>query len=263
MKSKYLVVPNHKNLKSSNDYCLLFPLKGFCVGFLNEFSLEEIPDESYIYVNRLLDTESILKLKEILQTKSLKGIVFEDLGILQIILDNQLTLETIFYPTHAITSTNTLNAYLDYVNSAVISLDITKEETEKMLNLAKGEVSYYLYGPLPYMYSRRSLLTNYEKNFSLKESKEKILEDEITHKKFRTVENEYGTVLFDEKPYDGRIFLNHPKIKHFIINTDANEEPVSDKWLQDFLEGKELEKRTDGFLNQKTIYILPPKKEGL
>ena len=29
------------------------------------------------------------------------------------------------------------------------------------------------------------------------------------------------------------------------------------------LEGKELEKRTDGFLNQKTIYILPPKKEGL
>ena len=91
----------------------------------------------------------------------------------------------------------------------------------------------------------------------------KILEDEITHKKFRTVENEYGTVLFDEKLYDGRIFLNHPKIKHFIINTDANEEPVSDKWLQDFLEGKELEKRTDGFLNQKTIYILPPKKEGL
>lgn len=263
MKSKYLVVPNHKNLKSSNDYCLLFPLKGFCVGFLNEFSLEEIPDESYIYVNRLLDTKSILKLKEILQTKPLKGIVFEDLGILQIILDNHLTLETIFYPTHAITSTNTLNAYLDYAKSVGISLDVTKEETEKMLDLAKGNVSYYLYGPLPYMYSRRSLLTNYEKNFSLKESKEKILEDEITHKKFRTVENEYGTVLFDEKPYDGRMFLNHPKINHFIINTDANKEPVSEKWLKDFLEGKELDNKTDGFLNQKTIYILPPKKESL
>lgn len=263
MKSKYLVVPNHKNLKSSNDYCLLFPLKDFCVGFLNEFSIEEIPDESYIYVNRLLDTKSILKLKEILQAKPLKGIVFEDLGILQIILDNQLTLETIFYPTHAITSTNTLNAYLDYAKSVGISLDVTKEETKKMLDLAKGNVSYYLYGPLPYMYSRRSLLTNYEKNFSLKESKEKILEDEITHKKFRTVENEYGTVLFDEKPYDGRMFLNHPKINHFIINTDANEKPVSEKWLKDFLKGKELENMTDGFLNQKTIYILPPKKEGV
>ena len=263
MKSKYLVVPNHKNLKSSNDYCLLFPLKDFCVGFLNEFSIEEIPDESYIYVNRLLDTKSILKLKEILQAKPLKGIVFEDLGILQIILDNQLMLETIFYPTHAITSTNTLNAYLDYAKSVGISLDVTKEETKKMLDLAKENVSYYLYGPLPYMYSRRSLLTNYEKNFSLKESKEKILEDEITHKKFRAVENEYGTVLFDEKPYDGRTFLNHPKINHFIINTDANEKPVSEKWLKDFLEGKELENMTDGFLNQKTIYILPPKKEGL
>lgn len=263
MKNKYLVIPNTFLPKSSNTYCLLFPLKGFCVGFLHEFAVQDIPSDSYIYVNRLLDTPSILALKNILEKYSFKGIVFEDLGILELIKSLALSLETIFYPTHAITSVQTLNTYLEYVDTAVISLDITKEETKEMITKANKPLSYYIFGPLPYMYSRRTLLTNYEKNFALKENKRKLLEDEVTHKTFKAIENAYGTVLFDENMYDGRIFLEEKSVKHFIINFDWEKEEINESYFEDFLKQKDMSKTTDGFLNKKTIYRLPPKKEGL
>ena len=40
----------------------VFPLKGFCVGIPNTFYIDEINEKGYIYINRILDNDSIEKL---------------------------------------------------------------------------------------------------------------------------------------------------------------------------------------------------------
>ena len=50
----------------------LFPLKDFCVGFNNTYSMDEIKDFSFILINRILDNESLDRLEVILKNNSNK-----------------------------------------------------------------------------------------------------------------------------------------------------------------------------------------------
>lgn len=259
MKNKYLIIPNKRIKKKSPNYDFLFPLKGYCVGFINEYLIEDIKEDSYIYINRILNTLDIDQLKNILDKKKIKGIVFEDLGVLEIIKNKDI--ETILYATHAVCSLNTVNAYLNYVDTVVLSLDITKEESMNIINMSNKPVCLYTYGPIPYMYSRRTLLKNYQKYKNKEEKRQELLEEEVTNKKFKMIENEYGTVCFDKQKYDGRALLNEKKIKYHILNLDWENIENLDEWIQEFESHNKKENTTEGFLNQKTIYRLPPRKE--
>ncbi len=261
MMSKFLIIPNKMNQKKERESDFLFPLKGFCVGFQHEWSIKEIPPYSFLYVNRLLDTEAMNELGKILLKEKIKGIVFEDLGILEFIREKNLPIETCLYATHAVVGLDTINAYLKYCDTVVISPDITKEETDSIIEHAEKAVSLYIYGPLPYMYSRRSLLKNYQKVFGLKEKNIEILEEEKTKKEWKAIENEYGTVLYDGKKYDGRCFLNKKNVKYYLINLDWEEDVEIEEWFHSFLNHEKIENTTTGFLYQKTIYRLPPKGE--
>lgn len=259
MKNKYLIIPNKRIKKKAPNYDFLFPLKGYCVGFINEYPIEDIEENSYVYINRILYTKDIEKLEKELEKKKIKGIVFEDLGILEITKNKNI--ESILYATHAICSLNTVNALLKYVDTVVLSLDITKEEMINIINKATRPVSLYTYGPIPYMYSRRTLLKNYQK-FQNKELKsQEILEEEATNKIFKMIENEYGTVCFDKLKYDGRVLLNEKKVKYHILNLDWENIDNIDDWLEEFNQNIKKEDTIEGFLNQKTIYRLPPRKE--
>ena len=263
MKNKYLVIPN-RNLKKKREHVdFLFPLKGFRVGFLKTYDCSEIPDGSYIYINRILDEkamESLPSLENFLIR--MKGIVFEDLGIFQFLKEKEILLETILYATHASCSVYTIKTYLKFVDSVVISPDITKEEIQNIIKEIKKPITLYTYGPLPYLYSRRTLLKNYQENFKLSSKKKEDLEESTTKKKFIMVENEFGTVCYDRYTYDGRIFLDYPVYFH-ILNLSFEEIEDIDEWLTIFESKKELPNTTSGFLNQKTIYRLPPRKDSI
>jgi len=261
MKNNFLIIPSKKSCEKVANSHFLFPLKDFCVGFLHTYEIDSVDSFSYAYINRILDNEGIKKLKEILEKHhQMKGIVFEDLGILELIKELKLNVETIFYPTHAACSTKTINTYLEFVDSVVISPDITKEEIDNIIKNASKKVSLYTYGPLPYMYSRRTLLTNYQNHFNLPLKKKEHLEENVTKKQFVMIENEYGTVCFDAALYDGRIFLNQENIKYHIINLDW-EENVNYKDFMISFENQTIPNTFKGFLEQKTIYKLPPRKE--
>jgi len=264
MKNNYLIIPGENIVKKSPNVDFLFPLKGFCVGFKKEYELKEIPENAFIYINRVLDTEGILQFKELLPNLTkIKGIVFEDLGVLELLIEENTSFLRILYATHANCSVDTINTYLDFVDSVVISPDITKEEIEVILEHAKKKVCLTTYGPIPYMYSRRTLLKNYQDHFDLKEQKELSLEETGTKKKFVFFENPYGTVCFDEKKFDGRFFLNHENVFYHLINLDWDTIEDFDFWLEEFENKKELSQTFDGFLNQKTIYRLPPRKDNV
>lgn len=263
MKNKYLVIPSSNLKKKRKNVDFLFPLKGFCVGFLKTYDISEIPDGSYIYINRILDLKAI----EIFSSLEnfiirMKGIVFEDLGILQFLKEKEIMIETILYATHASCSVPTIKTYLKFVDSVVVSPDITKEEIEIIQKEINTPISLYTYGPLPYLYSRRALLSNYQENFSLSCKVKEDLEENSTKKKFVMIENEYGTVIYDKYNYDGRTFLDYPAYFH-ILNLSFEEIEDMDEWLRIFESKKELSNTTTGFLNQKTIYRLPPRKDSI
>ncbi len=224
MKNNYLVLVTTNTLaaklKEKSNVTFLFPLSGFCVGFPKTFELAEIKEEgAYIFVNRILDNEGIEKLKDILLRLpfNIKGIVFDDLGVLQVLKTNK-TLEKILFLNHFNCNYKSINAYLDYVDSVVVSTDITADEVKEILVEAKKPLVLYTFGHVNIMYSRRLLITNYNNHFKREAKMISSLTNDL-HEKFFIVENNYGTVIYTDLPFNGLRYRDYPNVLYHLINT--------------------------------------------
>ncbi len=256
MKNKYLVIPNGMPSVDSKslEINFLFPVKGFCVGFTREYEIEKIPKEAYIYINRILDQKSIEALKEKLKIYSFEGVVFEDLGIYELIKDTKM--KKIFFASHASCSLKTVETYLRFMDGVILSPDITEEEITNITH-SLNRVGVYLYGPLPYMYSRRHLVKNYQTYYELESNTYLTIQEMQTKKKFVLIENEYGTVVFDEKVLDVKELLK-VNAHFYLVNFDW-EEDRDFKTLWSEFQNQKNTNSTMGFTHQKTIYRLPVK----
>ena len=135
--SKILI--NINNLSEIEEYKkvgitnFLFAVNNFSIGY-NSFNLCDIPDDAYVYLNRVMDTKTIDELKSI-KDKFLrfKGIIFEDLGVFNIFKDTGIPL--IWNQAHFAVNYNSINFHLkNGCTSAVISNEITKEEIDEIIN---------------------------------------------------------------------------------------------------------------------------------
>jgi len=261
MNKIFLVIPKEKIDAKESGFTFLFPLKGFNVGHSFEVDIESLEEESYILINRILDKKGIEKLEEILleNQNKIKGIVFEDLGVYHIIKKIPKKIETIYFSSHGMCSIDTLKASQKFFDTIVLSPDITKEEIESIDAKIDFPIGIYLYGPLPYLYSRRYLLTNFQRNQKLEEKKELNVLEKTTQKKFRFVENEFGTVCYDQKNFDGRELLSLKNVKYYLLDLEFTEYDNLEEWLNNFFRGAKIDHTTSGFLYQKTIYLLPSK----
>lgn len=245
--------------KKKNITNFLFPLKNFCVGYPKTFSLEEIA-EGYLFINRILDTEAYLALKDLLKelSSSIKGIVFEDFGMITLAKELHLKQKLILYQTHFLTNNKSINEHLAFVDSLVIGTDITKEETSEILTKTQKPLVLFTYGLVPAMYSRRTLLSNYEKEFNLSKKTIANIREQTTKKGFIVVENEYGTVLYHENYVVNQMKIEEENILFHLINPLFLTEEELEDVLEDLLKGKARhgEKEDQGFLNTKTIYRL-------
>ena len=253
------------NLDYLDDYrkvgltTFLFPLKGFCVGY-NDYSLEEINkidvSNKYILINRVLDCKDIDEFKKIINDiKNIKGLVFEDIGIYQTMKNLKLDLELILFQNHFNCNKESINFWLDRVDSVVVSNELTYDELEYITTSTNKGVVLHLYGYNQVMYSRRKLLTNFSNNFNLVKKSQNVIEDKATHIKFRVFENEYGTVMYSDKIFNGKRLLKLNNIKYFYVNSML----VDHKRLMSFLkdiEGPLTDKEDEGFLDKETIYKL-------
>ncbi len=261
--NKFLVTITNKNdieiYKKARVTNFLFPLKDFCVGFPSTFSLEEIND-GYLYINRILDTRSYQKLKQLLKkiSPSIKGIVFEDYGIITLAKELNLKQELILYQTHFATNHESINEMLKYVNSLVIGTDITVEEIKIILEKIEKPLVFLLYGLVPGMYSRRTLLKNFAKQFSTPKKEIVVLEEQVSKKKFIAVENEYGTVLYHEKYLNAQHRIEDKNIKYYLINPLFLSKEEQKKMINAILQNETYTNLNNdfGFLDTKTIYKL-------
>lgn len=267
MQEKIIVNINNisdiEKYKSKEINNFLIPLDGFCVGY-NTWKLEDLKNlntEYYLLLNRLLTFKDLDNLKNILKyidTTYLKGIFFEDLAVLEIIKELNLNVEKIYFPNHFGTNYASINAFLKRgIDSMVISNEITKEEVEEILSKVSKSVVVPILGYNQIMYSRRNLISNYNKEYDLTLNKNNQITEQVTKRKFNIKENEYGTVIFDEDIYNNIELLKlKNNVKFYLINsTDLSLEEIIL-----FLE-RNNSLKNNSFLNKKTIYKVGKKNE--
>ena len=219
--SKLLVLVQNKSIinkvKEVEKATFLFPLEGYSVGYPITYKLHDIEEfGAYILVNRVLDEESIESLKELFANfpKNIKGIVFEDLGVIELVKDLDIT--KILWQNHLNASFLTVNGYLKYVDSVMVSTDITEEEIKLIINKALKPLVLPVFGYTPVMYSRRHLLTSFNMNYEENISNPTTIKEEVLKDEFKVYENEYGTQLFYNKLYDGRSLMKYDALYYFI-----------------------------------------------
>lgn len=206
MKNKLVTVINKdmiNDLRDIKDVEFLYPLKSFCVGYNLEFSIEEI--DGYILVNRILEDKDLDILEKLLANSKAKGIVFDDLGVIEIVKD--LPMIKIFLLDHIATNYESINYYLEYVDSVIVSNDLTKEEINEILEKANKPLVVNVFGLKTLMYSRRLLLSNYAIHHNL--NIERKMDATISSSKyFKIIENDYGTKFYAGKYFNGLELLN-------------------------------------------------------
>ncbi len=245
------------NVNSSIHF--LFPVLGYSVGFPKTFSFAEIKvPHSYLYINRILENESIETLKKKLMScsnENIVGICFSDLGVYQIVKELGLNFQLFYMQNHSTTNVHSINYYLEYVDSVLVSTDITREEIDAILHHASKPLIVPFFALVDAMYSRRKLLSNFQEEFELEKKCEEVLHESISQNEFRAIENEYGTILYANKYIDYRNII-HPNILYYYINPLG----LDKKTLLKVIQGEEILEICDsGFLDRKTYYRL---KEG-
>ena len=215
MKNKLVTVINKdmiNDLRDIKDVEFLYPLKSFCVGYNLEFSIDEI--DGYILVNRILEDKDIDIIEKLLANSKAKGIVFDDLGVIEIVKD--LPMIKILLLDHIATNYESINYYLEYVDSVVVSNDLTEEEIRNIVANVSKPLVINVFGLKTLMYSRRLLLSNYEMYHNLKE--ERIVDANIEDKYFKIVENDYGTLFYAKNYYNALCLLDLDNVLFFWYN---------------------------------------------
>ena len=233
----------------------LFAVNEFSIGY-KSFELDDILNvdgNRFLYINRILNNEDVNKLKELIDKILLfDGIIFEDIAVYNIFKDKDINL--IWNQSHFATNYSSINHWCELVNSAVISNEITELEIKDILSKCNKKLVLNVFGKNPVMYSRRTLLSNFNKNFNLNNKDEVILGESITNNSFLAKESKYGTYLLNNKYFNIIPYLNEiddNKILYYLIY--PNELEYND--VLEYINGKN-DNCDDGFWNKKTIYKL-------
>lgn len=250
-------------------------IKDFCVNTnykIEDFSLlNDLKDKDiFISLNKNMHDSDINKVKDILielNNYNIKGIIYYDVGVLNIYNKLNLNYDLIWAQEHLVTNYNTINYWNQMgANYAFISNDITEEEIIDIVKNSKSKLLINLFGYLPMFVSKRHIVKNYLEYFKLNDNS-KINYIEKEDKKYPIIDSNIGTEVYSNNILNGiKTFVNidfdYVVLNSFNIN------------LEDFTEIIDMFKNVDksnvekyytkinsmfknideGFLNTKTIY---------
>jgi len=254
-KNKIIVLPNTnetlKKIEKLGITNFLFPIADFSVGY-NTFTLKEIERikcNAYLLINRILTDEDIDAFLKLKLPDNVKGLFIEDTGLFYALKGTNL--ELINFQNHLNNNPKTINFWLNYFDSLVLSTDITLEEVTTILDEAKKPLVAFTFGYPMVMYSRRHLVSNFLLHQG--DTIEDNLEVSLPNDKFFLKENTYGTGVFTKNLLDARDEydkIDEQNVKFYLYNGGF----IDDENLINALNGKELEGTDKGFLYKSTIY---------
>ena len=264
MKKEKILI-NIDNLDEIKEYKkiginnFLFAVSYFSIGY-KTFEIDELYDldcNKFILINRILNSNDVDKLKDMKDDFLLfDGIIFEDISVYNIFKDSNINL--IWNQIHFATNYSSINYWNNIVSNVVISNELTNDEINGILEKSNKNLILNVFGKNPVMYSRRTLLSNFNKNFNLSDNKNVLLKETITNNEFEASECEFGTFVknntyFNLIPYLNE--LNNDKINFYLIYPDG----LKFNEIIEYINGK-ISGTNDGFRNKKIIYKLGDRK---
>ncbi len=263
MTNKYLVLVT--NLVDIKDYqkagitAFLFALKDFSVGYANTYDyndIEALPGDKYLLINQLLNCAEVEAIEAFLQKPlAIKGIIYEDIAIYQIVKKNNLPYELIYYPNHLLCNQEAVSYWLKKgVDSVVLASELTYNEVRTIVDRFPNKLTLSAFGYQQIMYSRRLLLSNYAIKYNLAKLPVAIIKEPQTGLEFLVIENNKGTVIYNNAVFDGTRLLEKSDVYYYLI--DSVFLKAAD--LISFINGEKLliDNLDQGFLDQETIYRL-------
>ena len=241
-------VEKYKKLGVTN---FLFALKDYSVGY-KSFSFEELNhlnENVYILANRILTDEDLDDFDTLKIPKCIKGFIIEDLGLYMTLRDKDYTL--INFQNHLNNNYKSVNYYLNYFDSLVLNNDITLEEIKKIIEQTQKPLWLQVFTRQMIMYSRRNLISNYNKYYDLDKNSYNRLDISYNDRNFIVKENKYGTAIFNKSVTDLRFVLdslNKDNVLFYIIDSQFIDN------YNEFINGKKYDFTTNGFLYNRTVY---------
>lgn len=259
MLTNYLVSINNLNdiniYKKAGITTFLFALKDYSIGYETTFTTNEINNlnvTKYVLINTLLNSKTIDLLKLVIKNLNVDGFVFEDIGVLNILNELHIKSKKILFMNHFNCNSISVNTWLNYCDSVVISNELTYSEYKYITDNVNAPVVLNTFGYNEIMYSKRKLLSNFYAKFNIQGSLSNIIEDKVTHIKFHLVESPLGTVALSEHIFDGRRLLNLNNVLFYYLNTSF----ISTSDVLKFINKEEVPNTDTGFLDKPTIYKL-------
>lgn len=259
MLNNYLVSINNvsdiEKYKKVGITTFLFALKDYSIGYENTYSIEDINqinESKYVLINALLTSKDIDNLKLIISNLNVDGIIFEDVGLINIINELKMNVKKILYMNHFNCNSASVNTWLQYCDSVILSSELTLEEYKYIVNNVKHPIVLNVFGYNEIMYSKRQLLSNYYKKFNVKGNKINTIEDQVSHIKFHLVETDLGTIALSEHIFNGSKLLDLNNVLYYYLNTSF----ISTDDVIKFINDETVSNTDEGFLNTPTIYKL-------
>lgn len=211
---KFVVVPNSlselERYEEKKVNTFILGLEDYCVNYPS-VSLEKIKELSkkyslFIAINKNIFNSELDDIKKkLLELANLPimGVMFYDLGILNIVIDNKINIPLVWHQTHMVTNYNTCNFYYDKgVEYGYLANEITLEEMIEIKNKTKMKLLVECFGYPIMSHSRRSLVTNYFKSIDGdKEDRNYTLSDNENN--YIIKENNSGTSILFGKVING------------------------------------------------------------
>ena len=255
---KVIFIPNNKKIiktiNSNGFNSFILPLKDYSVGFDNYFSVKEINKlankyEISVIINKFLHKEEIKTIKNIIkQLKNVKGYFLSDVSLLNTIKKEKI----IISQDYLINNYEAINFYnsLGYKNIVISNL-LTTSEIKEIKKKTKSTLFYFGINKNPLLYSKRTLITNYNKNFNnLNINKRMSVEESVTKHPLLVKEEKGSTIIFNKDVFN---FLNEKEtilkcIDYLVINlNNLTKDEIKKVFKKEFF-------GEDKFLKQKIGY---------
>ncbi len=233
---------------------------------LNTISNKEI----FIALNKNMNNSDMKLVEEILKklnNYNIKGVLFYDVGVLNIYRKLNLNYDLVWAEEHATTNYNTINFFNSFnVKYTYISSDITLDEIKSIKSNTNSLLMVNLFGYLPMFVSKRHIVKNYLEYFNLKDnSNTNYIEKE--GKTYPIIDNNIGTMVYSNNILNGIKACLDVDLDYIILNSFNIE---LDKFIKVLKMFKSVNKNNVdeyyneingmfsnvdcGFLNTETIY---------
>lgn len=280
--NKICLLPKNEEELNLNVDAFIIGIKDYNVLNTLEIEIEKLDNylnnrNIYISINKLFHNNELEKLNnllKILENKKIKGVIFDDVSIYQLVKENNYNINLIWGNIHQVTSYKSINEWNKLgVKMAITSPDITLNEILEIKNNTKSQLFVPIYGKFEIFSSNRFLAKSYfdyinkNKNDNLY-----FIDNKLINQKYPIYEDTNGTHIINGSTMNGLeeyILLLKNDIEYVIINSFLienikevvnNFKKVRKMFENDEIDMNKIEQLSKElgnnkvFLNKETIY---------